>query len=331
LKLPIPKCVVVKAKEAQAAMNVVQGPQESRRAVAPSALPGAAYRALRTERVHLRRKRFSEADDVRTFPYGTIQVVELGDMVVGKLEYRPGWRWSTDVKPVEGTPWCEHHHVLLTVSGRFRTAMSDGAELEMGPGDIVEVPPGHDAWVIGDETWVAYDLAGMRTYGRSKNERPDRILASIVMTDIVDSTRMANELGPIRWRDLVSEHNRLAAEAIERHHGRFVKTTGDGVLAVFDGAERAVRAAAAIRDGVATLGLAVRAGVQTGEIESTSDDVRGLAIHAAARVMALAAANEVLVSATVRDLVDGSDLAFQDAGVHRLKGLAGGRRLFRLV
>jgi class 3 adenylate cyclase len=281
--------------------------------------------------VHLRRKRFTEADEVRTFPYGTIQVVELGDMVVGRLEYRPGWRWSTDVKPVVGTPWCEHHHILLTVSGRFRTAMSDGAELEMEPGDIVEIPPGHDAWVIGEETWIGYDLAGMRTYGRSTDERPNRILASILMSDIVDSTRVAGDLGPVRWRDLVGEHNRQSTEAIERHGGRLVKTTGDGVLAVFDGAERAVRSAAGVREAARTLGLSVRIGVHSGEVETTADDVRGLAVHTAARVMSVAGPDEILASSTVRDLVDGSGLAFEDAGLHELKGLQGPRQLYRLI
>lgn len=281
--------------------------------------------------MHLQRRRFSEASEIRTFPYGTIQIVEIGDTVVGRLAYQPGWRWSVDVKPVAGTTWCEHHHILLTVAGRFRTSMADGAELEMGPDDIVEVPPGHDAWVVGDEPWVGYDLAGMRGYGRSKDVRPDRVLLSIVMTDIVDSTRIAREMGPLRWRDLVGEHNRRAAEAVERHRGRFVKSTGDGVLAAFDGAERAVRAATAIRDAGNDLGLAIRSGVHTGEVESTIDDLRGLAVHAAARVMAVAGPNQILISGTVRDLLEGSDLEFEDAGSHELKGLQGPRQLYRLI
>jgi class 3 adenylate cyclase len=185
--------------------------------------------------------------------------------------------------------------------------------------------------VIGDEPWVAYDLAGMRTYGRPTAERPDRILASILMTDIVDSTRLASELGPVRWRDLVGEHNRRSTEAIERYGGRIVKTTGDGVLAVFDGAERAVRSAVGIRDVARTLGLSVRIGVHGGEIETTVDDVRGLAVHTAARVMNVAGPNEIFVSATIRDLVDGSGLSFEDAGAHELKGLEGSRQLYRLV
>lgn len=281
--------------------------------------------------MRLQRRRFSEADEVRTFPYGTVQVVEIGDVVVGRLEYRPGWRWSVDVQPNVGTEWCEHHHVILTFAGRCRALMSDGAELEMGPGDLVEIPPGHDAWVIGDEPWVSYDLVGMRAYGRAVDQHSNRVLASILLTDIVDSTRIAGELGPLRWRDLVGEHHRQSAEAIERLRGRYVKSTGDGVLGSFDGAERAVRAAAAIRNASIQLGIAIRAGVHSGEVEITSDDVRGLAVHTAARVMSVAGPNEVLVSATVRDLLDGSDVAFEDAGRHELKGLHGERQLYRLV
>lgn len=280
--------------------------------------------------MRLQRRRFSEAKDIRRFPLGTVQVVELGDMVIGRLEYQPGWRWSIDVKPAAGTAWCENHHVLLTVSGHLRTALADGAELETGPGEVAELPPGHDAWVVGDEPWVGFDVAGMRTYGRSNEARVDRVLASIVMTDIVDSTRLAGELGPTRWANMLAEHNRLATEAIDSHRGRLVKTTGDGLLAAFDGAEAAVRGAAAIRNAVRELDLALRIGVHSGEVEVTADDLRGLAVHTAARVMSVAGGDEILVSATVRDLVDGSDLRFEDAGAHELKGLHGPRQLYRL-
>jgi len=208
--------------------------------------------------------------------------------------------------------------------------MADGTELEIGPGDVFEVPPGHDAWVIGDEPWVSVDFEAMRTYGKQQDAHDERTLASIVFTDIVDSTRRAEELGAARWRDLVGEHNRKAATAIDRHRGRLVKTTGDGVLAQFDGAERAVRGAAAIREAARDLGLAIRTGVHTGEVHVIGDDVRGIAVHTAARIMAVAGSNEILVSATVMDLLDGSGLAFEDAGLHELKGLHGARQLYRL-
>jgi class 3 adenylate cyclase len=280
--------------------------------------------------MRLQRRRFSEATDVRMIPRGRIDVVELDDAVVGKMTYEPGWRWSVDVKPIAGTETCQYHHLGVSLSGRLRAQMADGSELEIAPGDVFEIPPGHDAWVVGDEPWVSVDFESMRTYGRQLDDRGERTLASIVFTDIVDSTSRAGELGPARWRDLVGEHNRKASVAIDRHRGRLVKTTGDGVLALFDGAERAVLGAAAIRDAVESLGLSIRAGVHTGEIQMVAGDVRGIAVHTAARIMGDAGAGEILVSATVMDLLDGSGLAFEDAGIHELKGLHGARQLYRL-
>lgn len=281
--------------------------------------------------MRLQRRRFSEPSDVRTFPKGRVEVVELEDTVVGRMVYEPGWRWSIDVRPLAGTDSCQYHHLGLTTSGRLRVQMADGTELEIGPGDVFEIPPGHDAWVVGDEPWVSVDFEAMRTYGKAKDAGGERVLASIVMTDIVDSTQRAGELGATRWRDLLGEHNRKAQAAIDRHRGRLVKTTGDGVLAQFDGAERAVRGAAAIRDAGRSLGLEIRAGVHSGEVQVTDEDVRGIAVHTASRIMSAAEPGEILVSATVMDLVDGSDLVFEDAGVHELKGLHGTRQLYRFV
>ena len=281
--------------------------------------------------MRLQRRRFSEASDVRTIPRGRIDVVELDDAVVGRMTYEPGWRWSVDVRPIAGTDTCQYHHLGVTLSGRLRAQMPDGTELEIGPGEVFEIPPGHDAWVVGDEPWVSVDFEAMRTYGKQRDAPDERILASIVFTDIVDSTRRAADLGPARWRDLVGEHNRKAAIAIDRHRGRLVKTTGDGVLAQFDGAERAVLGAAAIRDAAQELGLAIRVGVHTGEVQTIAGDVRGIAVHTAARIMAAAGSGEIFVSATVMDLLDGSALTFEDAGIHELKGLHGARQLYRLA
>lgn len=280
--------------------------------------------------MRLQRRRFSEPSAVRTVPRGRVDVVELDDTVVGRMTYEPGWRWSVDVKPIAGTDSCQYHHLGVTLSGRLRVEMNDGTELEVGPGDVFEFPPGHDAWVIGDVPWVSVDFEAMRTYAKPKDATDERVLASLVITDIVDSTRQAAELGSARWRDLVSEHNRQAALAIDRQRGRLVKTTGDGILAQFDGAERAVRGAAAIREAVRALGLELRIGVHTGELQVTTDDVRGIAVHTAARIMSAAGPGEILVSATVMDLVDGSGLVFDEAGVHELKGLHGARQLYRL-
>jgi class 3 adenylate cyclase len=280
--------------------------------------------------MRLQRRRLNEPSDVRRFPHGRIDIVEMGDHVVGRMIHEPGWRWSNDVKPIAGTESCQYHHVGYAVAGRMRIQMPDGTELEIGPEEVFEIPPGHDAWVVGDDAWVAIDFEAMRTYGKSVDTTAESTLASIVITDIVDSTRRAVELGATRWRDLIGEHNRKAGNAIDRHRGRLVKTTGDGVLAAFDSAERAVRGAKAIREVADELSLEIRAGVHSGEVKVTADDMRGIAVHTAARIMSAAGAGEILVSATVMDLVEGSDLVFADAGLHELKGLAGQRQLFRL-
>ncbi len=280
--------------------------------------------------MRLQRRRFSDSHDVRAIPRGRIDVVELDDTVVGRMTYEPGWRWSADVQPIAGTDTCQYHHVGVVLSGRLRVEMPDGTELEIGPGDVFEIPPGHDAWVVGDEPWVSVDFEAMRTFGKRREAGDERVLATMVFTDIVDSTSRAAELGAGRWRDLVGEHNRKASAAIDRHRGRLVKTTGDGVLAQFEGAERAVRGAAAIREAALGLGLEVRAGVHTGEVQVTADDVRGIAVHTAARIMAVAGSGEIFVSATVVDLLDGSGLTFEDAGTYELKGLHGARQLYRL-
>ena len=190
----------------------------------------------------LQRKRFSEPVDVRRFPNGRVDVIELDDVVVGRMTYEPGWRWSVDVKPIAGTEACLYHHVGVTLQGRLRIQMGDGTELEIGPGDVFEIPPGHDAWVLGDTPWVSVDWEAMRTFGRGAGQPGGRVLGSILITDIVDSTALASRVGPSRWRDLLAQHNERAQRVIDRYQGRLVKTTGDGVLALFDSTERAIRA-----------------------------------------------------------------------------------------
>jgi class 3 adenylate cyclase len=279
----------------------------------------------------LQRQRFSDSTDIREFPHGKIDVVELDDHVVGRMTYEPGWQWSVDIKPIAGTDSCQFHHFGVTLGGRLRVQMHDGVELELGPGEVFEIPPGHDAWVVGDEPWISVDFEAMRRYARPQTDSPRRVLASIVITDIVDSTARAVALGPTRWRELVSRHNQIAERLIDAHDGRLVKTTGDGVIALFDSAERAVRAAAALADAVGSLDISARGAVHSGEVELAPTDVRGVAVHAAARMMSVAQPGDVIVSATVRDLVDGTGLEFDDYGLHELKGLPGQRQLYRLV
>ncbi len=166
--------------------------------------------------------------------------------------------------------------------------------------------------------------------GRRGGSEPDRLLTTIVFTDIVDSTRRAAESGDQTWRRLLDAHDAFVRRQLERFRGREVKNTGDGFLACFDGPGRAARCAQAIVDGAQQLGIAIRAGVHTGECEMRGEDLAGLAVNTAARIMALAGAGEVLVSSTVRDLVAGSVLDFEDRGVHELSGVPQAWRLFRV-
>jgi class 3 adenylate cyclase len=157
---------------------------------------------------------------------------------------------------------------------------------------------------------------------------PNRVLATVLFTDIVDSTRQAVELGDKAWSALLDEHDTLVIREVVRHGGHIVKTTGDGILATFDGPTRSVRCAQAISENVRTLGVEVRAGVHTGEVELRGSDVSGLGVSIASRIEALAGPSEVLVSKTVTDLVAGSGLEFTDRGQHDLKGVPGSWQLF---
>ena len=164
--------------------------------------------------------------------------------------------------------------------------------------------------------------------GGWEESEPDRMLATVLFTDIVDSTTKAIELGDRRWRDLLEGHNALVRRELVRFRGREIDTTGDGFLATFDGPARAIRCARAVVDGVHGLGLSIRAGLHTGECEIADGKVAGIAVHTGARVAALAKADEVLVSSTVKDLVAGSGITFTERGPHELKGIPGEWRLF---
>jgi class 3 adenylate cyclase len=167
--------------------------------------------------------------------------------------------------------------------------------------------------------------------GSRPDVEPDRVLATVMLTDIVDSTKQASELGDRRWRALLDRHDDLVRQEISRFRGQEVKSLGDGVLATFDGPVRAVRCATAIADAVKALGLEVRCGVHTGEIEMKGDDISGIAVHIAARVAALAEGGQVLVSRTVRDLVAGSNLRMENRGNYTLKGLSESMPLFSVA
>ena len=194
---------------------------------------------------------------------------------------------------------------------------------------FIEYPTGDHAPWVGDYDALAGDIEEFVT-GRRETEDADieRILATVLFTDIVDSTRKAAEAGDRQWRRWLDEHDRIARQTVEKHRGRWIKSTGDGLLATFDGPGRAVRCALALGPAVRPTGLSLRAGLHTGEIELRGDDVGGLAVHAASRVMAQSEPGEVWVSRVVTELTAGAGLKFAERGARDLKGLPGAWELF---
>ena len=180
---------------------------------------------------------------------------------------------------------------------------------------------------LGDSEALLGEIEEHLTGVRHVHE-PDRMLATVLFTDICDSTRQAAEMGDSGWRSLLERHDALFRHALDRHRGREVKRTGDGFLATFDGPARAIRCAASVAEAMGSLGIQVRAGLHTGELEVMDGDLGGLAVHIAARVLDRASPSEVLVSGTVKDLVVGSGIDFEDRGEHELRGVPGEWRLY---
>jgi len=190
----------------------------------------------------------------------------------------------------------------------------------------VELPGADHLWWIGGED-ILDEVESFLTGAPARRE-PDRVLATVLFTDIVDSTRRAADLGDRRWREVVEIHDRLVRTQLERFRGHEVKTLGDGFLATFDGPGRAIRCAVELRDSLSRLGIDVRAGLHTGECEALDGDIQGIAVNIGARVGGEAQPGEVLVSQTVKDLVAGSGFDFEDRGERELKGVPGSWRLY---
>jgi class 3 adenylate cyclase len=237
---------------------------------------------------------------------------------------------DTDIRGILGSiqaPTLVAHRtddqVEQLAGARYLAEQIPGAKFVELPG--TDYPPwGDDAEALLGE--IEEFLTGAR-----RGPESDRVLATVLFTDIVDSTKKAAQLGDAAWMEVLAVHDERAGAAIERLRGRRVKTTGDGLLATFDGPARAVRCAQSIRESVRPLGLEIRAGCHTGEIELAGNDVRGLAVHIGARVSALAGPGEVLVSSTVKDLTVGSGLTFQDIGERDLKGVPGPWHVYRVA
>jgi class 3 adenylate cyclase len=277
----------------------------------------------------IQRKSFRTPDERETYPLGESREVHLGELVVARTFQEPGWQWSKHVKPIVGTSSCIYRHTGVVLSGRLRWRLDDGTEMEFGPDDVFDIPSGHDAWVVGDEPFETVDWVGAHRWASPPTG--ERILATLLFTDIVDSTALAERLGDRAWTRLLEDHYEMIRRALDRFRGSQIATTGDGLLAIFDGAERAVRAAADARTAVEELGVSIRAAVHTGEVEVVPGNVRGLAVHVTARILRLSAPGEILVSTTTRELIASPDLVFEDRGQHQFKGVSGARSVVALV
>jgi class 3 adenylate cyclase len=274
---------------------------------------------------------FDDPDEVIELEFLTAKVLSLGGLSLAQDTHRPGWHWMEHVRPAVGTEWCETRHIGYVIDGRFGIRMRDGAEFEIQAGDAVDITPGHDAWVIGEKPCVMVTWMGGTTWLAPLRTLKERVLVTLVYTDIVDSTKLAQELGDQRWLDILASHNQRTSDSIDRFRGRLVKFTGDGALALFDGAVRAVRSALASHRDAAELGLTIRAGVHTGEVEMMGEEVQGLAIHEAQRIMSHADPGEVLVSATTKVLARDALLEFEGRDEVQLRGLDEPISLFRVT
>jgi class 3 adenylate cyclase len=280
------------------------------------------------------KKNLDVPDERVEFEGVAADVVQVGDASISRNVFQPGAhcalggrRLSVNRRAAQS---CQAHHSGVAISGVLHIEMDDGSVLEIGRNDVFDIPPGHDGWVVSDEPWLAINWSGVRSW-LPEPELGDRVLATLLFTDIVGSTELVTRLGDRAWRELLSRHDRGVRNVLDRHRGREVKTTGDGFLAVFDGAGRAAQAAVDVRTGARAIGLEIRAGIHTGEVEFAGGDVRGVAVHEAARIAAAASSGEILVSSTTAHLASGGALAFEARGERELKGLSGARTLYAVV
>jgi len=297
-----------------------------------SGTPGPALTAAAGRRDDVRvadalSKNLGQPDEVIEFPGLVARTVDIGDVTVGLMTSEVGWRWSTHVRPAVGGDWCQARHVGVVLSGTLGIDFPDGTSIELGPHTAFDVPPGHDGYTVGDEPCVQIEWAGLRAFAGFPTGIHSRVLATLVFTDVVDSTAIAARMGDGPWRELLSAHFEAARAELERFGGREVKTTGDGMLATFEGPARALHCTAAIRRAANRDGLHIRAGVHVGEVELVGGDVRGKTVHEAARIMAAAGRDEILVSDLTRALAGTAGVSFDDRGAHELKGLDGEWRL----
>jgi class 3 adenylate cyclase len=274
-----------------------------------------------------RRKSLQQPDEVIRDEKVETSIVRLGDLTVGRSIQQPGWNWRTHVQPKVSGEWCQARHVGVVLSGRLHSDFADGSSIEVGRDDVFDIAPGHAGYVLGDEPLVTIEWEGLRTW-YAPIAIGERVVVTLLFTDLVGSTETAARVGEQAWGDLLARHNELVRRAIDRHRGREVDTTGDGFLVSFDGAARAIRCAIDVRADSTELGLQVRAGIHTGEVDIVGKGVRGIVVHEAARIAGAAEAGTILVSEVTRALASGSGATFGSGVSYDLKGIEGARMLY---
>jgi class 3 adenylate cyclase len=269
-----------------------------------------------------------EPEAVVTYPLGAAYQVRLAGTVVTRHVLQPGWSWEAHAQPLVGTASCELYHRGVVIKGRMGIRTDEGEEVVIEPNQVFDLLPGHVTWVEGDEELVMVDWAGGAGFDTPPGEGA-RVMTTILFTDIVDSTAHARAEGDAAWRNTVDMHEDIVRTVLVRFGGREVETAGDSFLIAFDGAERAIRCGLELVDALTPIRLSIRVGIHSGEVAMSDERVRGVAVHAAARILAEAGPGEVLVSGTTRDLAEGAaGLAFESRGRYRLKGLERELELF---
>ena len=284
--------------------------------------------AERTTNGGLEIRDLGRPEAVVPYTLGETQQVRLAGTVISRIVLQPGWHWREHAMAQAGTASCELYHRGVVLRGRFGVRTDDGEEAVIEPNQVFDIRPGHDSWVEGDEELVMLDWAGGAGFAVKPGEGL-RSIATILFTDIVDSTGRAQRRGDVAWQQAVDMHDSVVRRVLSGFGGREANTAGDSFLVLFDSAERGIRCGLALVGALAAIGISIRVGVHSGEVIQANEQVRGVAVHIAARIVPIAAPGEVLVSGITRDLAEGvRGLTFENRGRHHLKGVEREQVLF---